>query len=69
MCCLWCCGFDAAVSDCAGVGYGIVAEGYYVAGEAASYVLVVLLVIVVVVMALLVVVVEAVVLDFCWCLL
>ncbi len=64
MCCLWCCGFGAAVSDSAGVGYGIVDAGYYVASETASYVLVVLLVIVLVLMALLVVVMEAVVLDF-----
>ena len=44
MCCLWCCGFGAALSDIAGVGYGSVAaggvSGYYVAVEAASYVLV-----------------------------
>ena len=56
LCCLWCCGFCAALSDIAGVGYGSVAAcgvtGYYVAVEAASYVLVELTVMVLVVMAL-----------------
>ena len=61
LCCLWCCGFGAALSDIAGVSYGSVAAGgvagYYVAVETASYVLVEFTVMVLVVMALLVAVV------------
>ncbi len=57
---MWCCGFGAG-SDIAGVGYSCVAAGgvagYYVAVEAASYVLDELTVMVLVVMALLVAVV------------
>ena len=56
LCCLWCCGFFAALSDIAGVGYSCVAAGG-VAVEAASYVLDELTVMVLVVMALLVAVV------------